>query len=204
MKKEQELIMEYKSFCSNYEPGTCIKSSFGDLIIDKNYCFITNKNKVNYILDFNFPFSSYTDTDKHPHEFDLNGLKLFLYMLKAAEVDNECIMYNLKEICKLNVWEWEDENTVINLVSIMNQLLYYQTEIDCISNISIKNNDGDERLVFLAEVKKDRCFFQIKYDEDESKDITGSAGIIAFRSPNNYHDARKKINTLVSNIVKIL
>ena len=204
MKKEQELIMEYKNFCLNYEPGTCIKSSFGDLIIDKDYCFLTNKNKVNYILDFSFPFSNYTDTDKYPHEFDLNGLKLFLYMLKTAEVDNECIMYNLKEICKLNVWEWEDEITVINLVSIMKQLLYYQTEIDCTSNISIKNNDEDKRLAFLAEVKKDRCFFKIKYGEDESKDIIGSAGIIAFKSPNNYHDARKKINTLVSNIVKIL
>lgn len=204
MKKEQEIIMEYKSFCSNYEPGTCIKSSFGDLIIAKEYCFLTNyKNKINYILDFDFPFDSYADTDEHPYEFDLKGLKLFLYMLKD-EVNNKCIIYNLRDICKLNAWEWEDEFVAVKLVSIMNKLLHYQIVLNGFSDISIKNNDEDERLVFLAEVKKDRCVFQIKYDEDESKDITGSAGIIAFKFFDDYSEAKRKINELISSIDKAL
>lgn len=200
MKKEQELIMDYKNFCLNYDQGTCIKTSVGDIIIEEDYCFITNcKNKINYILDFNFPFSSYTDTDKHPHDFDLDGLKTFLNILKI-EADDGCIIYNLRDICAINAWEWEDEFVAMHLVSIMNKLLHYQMEFNGISNISVKNNDNDEHLVFLAEVKKDRCVFQIKYDEDESKDITGSAGIIAFKFTDSYSDAREKINKLISSL----
>lgn len=33
MKKEQELIMDYKNFCLNYDQGACIKTSVGGIII---------------------------------------------------------------------------------------------------------------------------------------------------------------------------
>ena len=75
----------------------------------------------------------------------------------------------------------------------MNKLLHYKMEMNGTSNISVKNNDDDERLVFLAEIRKDRCVFQIKYDEDNSKDITGSAGIIAFKLPDSYSDTKEKL-----------